>query len=143
MRNENAFYGALALNAMRCLHATKGFVFPGAVSLKYGICDFNQELLQMQQQILESSDEIYVLADSSKFARKAGLILCGKTNASEFGLTMTTEPTRFGATLNPWDHSKSPGGSSGGSAAAVAGVVAVTVRPVRIPVCRHGCIPAT
>lgn len=75
MRNENAFYGALALNAMRCLHATKGFVFPGAVSLKYGICDFNQELLQMQQQILESSDEIYVLADSSKFEKKSLLKL--------------------------------------------------------------------
>ncbi len=47
-------------------------------------------------------------------------MLCGKTNTSEFGLTMTTEPTRFGPTLNPWDHTRSPGGSSGGSAAAVA-----------------------
>ncbi|RAG31763.1 amidase, partial [Burkholderia multivorans] len=32
--------------------------------------------------------------------RRAGLVLCGKTNTSEFGLTMTTEPARFGPTLN-------------------------------------------
>ena len=58
--------------------------------------------------------------------RRAGLVLCGKTNTSEFGLTATTEPARFGPTLNPWDHARSPGGSSGGSAAAVAaGLVAV------------------
>ena len=52
--------------------------------------------------------------------RRAGLVLCGKTNTAEFGLEMTTEPTRFGPARNPWDLSRSPGGSSGGSAAAVA-----------------------
>jgi amidase len=58
--------------------------------------------------------------------RRAGLVLCGKTNTSEFRLEMTTEPTRFGATRNPWDLARSPGGSSGGSAAAVAtGLVAI------------------
>jgi amidase len=52
--------------------------------------------------------------------RQAGLVIVGKSNTSEFGLLPTTEPERFGATLNPWDNSLGSGGSSGGSAAAVA-----------------------
>ncbi len=52
--------------------------------------------------------------------KKAGLIILGKTNSSEFGLLPTTEPACHGATRNPWDTSRGTGGSSGGSAAAVA-----------------------
>lgn len=52
--------------------------------------------------------------------RRAGLILLGKTNTPEFGMLPTCEPTLFGATRNPWDTSRTTGGSSGGSAAAVA-----------------------
>lgn len=52
--------------------------------------------------------------------KKAGLIILGKTNTPEFGLSATTEPELFGPTLNPWDVTKSAGGSSGGSAVAVA-----------------------
>ncbi len=52
--------------------------------------------------------------------KKAGLIILGKTNTSEFGLTPYTEPEAFGPTRNPWDPARTPGGSSGGSAAAVA-----------------------
>ncbi len=52
--------------------------------------------------------------------RRAGLIVLGKTNCAEFGLLPTTEPRLFGATRNPWDPRRTPGGSSGGSAAAVA-----------------------
>ncbi|QGH32908.1 amidase [Gracilibacillus salitolerans] len=50
----------------------------------------------------------------------AGLIFLGKTNTPEFGFLPTTEPLLFGPTKNPWDLERSPGGSSGGSAAAVA-----------------------
>lgn len=52
--------------------------------------------------------------------QKTGAIVLGKTNTPEFGLTPYTEPEAFGPTHNPWDLSRTPGGSSGGSAAAVA-----------------------
>jgi amidase len=52
--------------------------------------------------------------------RKAGMLIVGKTNSSEFGLQPVTEPHLFGPTRNPWNPDYSPGGSSGGSAAAVA-----------------------
>jgi len=52
--------------------------------------------------------------------REAGFVIVGTTNMSEFGILPTTEPRHTGPTCNPWDTSRSPGGSSGGSAAAVA-----------------------
>lgn len=52
--------------------------------------------------------------------KRAGLIILGKTNTPELGLQPTTEPRLFGATHNPWNRGRTAGGSSGGSAAAVA-----------------------
>ena len=52
--------------------------------------------------------------------RDAGLLMVGKTNTPEMGILPVTEPARFGPSRNPWDTDRTPGGSSGGSAAAVA-----------------------
>jgi amidase len=52
--------------------------------------------------------------------KRGGLCIFGKTNTPEFGLTVTSEPTLFGPTRNPWDLDSMAGGSSGGAAAAVA-----------------------
>ena len=58
--------------------------------------------------------------------REAGFVAIGRTNAPEFGSTITTEPIAYGPSRNPWNLDHSTGGSSGGSAAAVAaGIVAV------------------
>jgi amidase len=69
-------------------------------------------------------------ADSEVVAllRSAGAIIVGKTNAPELGQWPFTEGSAFGATRNPWRLDRTPGGSSGGSAAAVAaGLVPVAV----------------
>jgi amidase len=52
--------------------------------------------------------------------REAGFVLVGKTQTPEFGITPVTNPRRFGPARNPWDPERTTGGSSGGSAGAVA-----------------------
>src|SRR5205814_3830794 len=75
---------------------------------------------------------------------RAGAIPVGKTNTPEFGYTAFTKNRVFGVTRNPWDVSRTPGGSSGGSAAAIAGglVPLATASDgggsIRIPACYTG-----
>jgi amidase len=52
--------------------------------------------------------------------KRAGLVIFGKTNTPELGLSTSTEPRLFGPVRNPWNRERSAGGSSGGAAAAVA-----------------------
>ncbi len=76
----------------------------------------------------------------------AGCIVVGKTNAPEFGWTALTKNLIFGETRNPWDLSRTPGGSSGGSSAAIAGgmVTLATASDgggsVRLPATFTGCV---
>ena len=65
----------------------------------------------------------YVSPHTDNLAEKyfdAGFVAIGRTNTPELGLVPTTEPTAYGPSHNPWQHGRTTGGSSGGSAAAVA-----------------------
>ncbi len=65
----------------------------------------------------------YVPAEDEELTRRyrqAGLVIFGKTNTPEFGVSNVTEPELFGPTRNPWNLERTSSGSSGGSAAAVA-----------------------
>ncbi|MBL0713166.1 MAG: amidase, partial [Desulfosarcina sp.] len=73
----------------------------GCRALKQYVPDFDSELVQRY--------------------KKTGVVTLGKTNTPEFGLMAYTEPAAFGPTRNPWNTDHTSGGSSGGSAAAVAG----------------------
>lgn len=77
--------------------------------------------------------------------RAAGAIVVGKTNAPEFGYTAITKNLLFGDTRNPWNLERTPGGSSGGSSAAIAGGIVPMATAsdgggsVRIPAAFTGC----
>ena len=89
--------------------------------VKDAVCHTAGDPYHVGMQFLK--DRSYVAKTDTELARRfraAGFVFVGKTNTPELALSVTTEPLAYGATKNPWNLEHSTGGSSGGSAAAVA-----------------------
>lgn len=69
--DEKAFCGLPAVEAYKILHCDKAFITPAAISLKNGLSDCGERLMTVERQMIESADEIFVLADSDKFEKTA------------------------------------------------------------------------
>jgi aspartyl-tRNA(Asn)/glutamyl-tRNA(Gln) amidotransferase subunit A len=88
------------------------------VAVKDNICDLTFRTT-CASRILEGWHSPFE-ATAVRRLREAGALVAGKTNCDEFGMGSSTEFSCYGPTLHPLDHARVPGGSSGGSAAAVA-----------------------
>ena len=88
------------------------------VAIKDNMCTRDM-LTTCSSKILYNFKPTYT-AEAVKKLEEAGAVILGKTNMDEFAMGSTTETSAFGVTRNPWDPEHVPGGSSGGSCAAVA-----------------------
>ena len=88
------------------------------VAIKDNLCTEGL-LTTCASRILENFVPTYT-AEAVMNLRRAGAVILGKTNMDEFAMGSTTETSAYGVTRNPWNPAHVPGGSSGGSAAAVA-----------------------
>ncbi len=76
LKKERTFYGIFAHKILDAIHLRKFFFFPSAISLKNGVCDYQPQIVELQQRMIENSDDIIVLADSSKYEKSALYKVC-------------------------------------------------------------------
>ncbi|WP_409250996.1 amidase [Bacillus sp. SCS-153A] len=117
----NAVIHKLYEDAMETIrHLDTSLPFAGVpILLKNAQQDIKGHPLTIGSKVLENyiSDED---AEYVKRLKKTGTVILGQTNVPEFALLAITEPAHYGPSRNPWNPNHTPGGSSGGSAAAVA-----------------------
>jgi amidase len=92
----------------------------GVPFLLKGLVQSHRDLPSIEGSRFLAHHQPDVTSELASRMEAAGVIVLGQTNVPEWGLMPTTEPELFGAARNPWDLTRSTGGSSGGSAAAVA-----------------------
>ncbi|WIE76492.1 Asp-tRNA(Asn)/Glu-tRNA(Gln) amidotransferase subunit GatA [Curtobacterium sp. MCSS17_007] len=116
--NENALAAAKSIDARRAAGDDLGALAGVPIAIKDVLCTQDMPTTSGSK-ILEGWRPPYDATPVAKL-RAAGLVPLGKTNMDEFAMGSTTEFSAYGPTRNPWDLDRIPGGSGGGSAAAVA-----------------------
>ncbi len=76
MKNENAFYGMLTIEMLDKIHVEKSFICPSSVALEHGVCDYHPDLCMVQKKLIDIADSVHILADNSKFEKRALMKLC-------------------------------------------------------------------
>src|SRR5262245_1155238 len=115
--------------------------------VKDAVCHTDGDPYHLGMRFLKARD--HVARGDTELARRlraAGFVFVGKTNTPELAMSAPTEPLAYGATHNPWNPDHSPGGSSGGSASAVAAGLAPVAHAndmggsIRIPASECGVV---